>query len=132
MTAAPLKHLRVAVTTFPLGLPLDFIGPLDVFNRLAPNRPDASRRDYAIESIILGETLDPVTLSGGMQIIPQMTYNRALEQGQKWDAVLVPGGPGSRPNIDTNRPAKEFLKAIVPSCTYVLTGQCLEVSVWKW
>lgn len=114
------KHFRLAIAIFHEAQPLDFIGPVDVFNSLSPDRPRTPETDFSIQTVLLATTMDPVTLDGGMAVMPQMTYDQARRE--HWDGVLVPGGSGAQPWVESNRAAKDFLAEVVPRCQYVLTG----------
>jgi transcriptional regulator GlxA family with amidase domain len=116
------KHFRFAVTVFHNAQPLDFIGPLDVLNSLSPDHHTVpSGYDFSFETVLLAATMEPVTLNGGMAIVPHMTYEQARKE--HWDGVLVPGGKGARPGVETNQATIDFLEFVVPKCQYVLTGE---------
>ena len=70
---------------------------------------------------IAAETMDPVPCSGGLNVVPDMTLDQA--EGQKWDAILLPGGAGARPWLGENTSVQEFLKRKVPETEYVWTGE---------
>ena len=114
----PEHVLRIAVCIFPAALSLDFIGPHSILDVVRPS----PSRSYAIQLVILGDSPEPIRLSGGVMMAPEMTYDAAQEPGQQWDAVLVPGGSGARPWHEGNKRCVEFLKAVVPTCEYVMTG----------
>ena len=115
-----MSTLRVAIPIFPLVLPLDFVGPLDVFNTIVPEKAAAKGLSFAIKSTIVAQTLDPVHGAAGLKFVPDMTFDAAEEE--QWDAVLVPGGSGARPWLDSNKPVREFLVKMVPKCKIVFTG----------
>lgn len=134
------RHLRLAVIIFPNAFPTDFIGPLDILNTLRPDQSAANAHGVSIKTTILAETAEPVVLTGGMRVVPDMTFEQALsvrnghgegEPGEGdgpdrgWDAVLVPGGGGARPHLESNRAARDFLREIVPSLNVLLTGESL-------
>ncbi len=120
----PPGHLHFAFILFPLAQPLDLLGPLDVLNSLKPgyHGKDPSPK-ITITSTIVASTLDAVNLNGGLKILPDMTFEEA--QKRNWEGVMVPGGLGVRPRYETNVPAMEFLRVLVPKCTYVLTVSTL-------
>lgn len=120
MTDAPPKPMKIGFTIFPEAMSLDFIGPLDILSTLSRTDPDRPPNIPPVECILLGDTMDPVKMSNGMQVVPQLTFIEAGEQ--EWDAVLVPGGTGARPWFDSNKQCREFLIKVVPSCRFVFTG----------
>jgi putative intracellular protease/amidase len=98
---------------------LDWVGPLDILNTLS--RPETKPPTIPpVECIIVGDSMSPIKMSNGMKVTPAMTYDVA--QNQEWDAVLVPGGMGARPWIESNVRCREFLVEVVPKCRYVFTG----------
>lgn len=116
-----MRSLRIAFTIFPDAMSLDFIGPLDILNTLSRDEPSRPSEIPFVECVIVGDKLEPIKMSNGMQVTPAITYDEA--SNQHWDAVLVPGGQGARPWYETNQRCREFLVQQVPKCTYVFTGK---------
>jgi hypothetical protein len=116
------RHIKVGFVLFPLAFPLDWSGPLDVFNTLRPDSPIAASSDLSVSSTLLAADLYPVEMTGGWSVVPQQTFSEALKE--EWDIILVPGGRGARPWDENNAPAQEFIKAIAPNIKYLLTGTC--------
>ncbi|KAK1922905.1 class I glutamine amidotransferase-like protein, partial [Papiliotrema laurentii] len=113
------RHVKVGFVLFPLAFPLDWSGPLDVFNTLRPDSPIAASSDLSVSSTLLAADLYPVEMTGGWSVVPQQTFSEALKE--EWDIILVPGGRGARPWDENNAPAQEFIKAIAPNVKYLLT-----------
>lgn len=70
---------RIGMLVFPDIMQLDMTGPHEVFTKM----PDT-------EVFLVWKTLDPVTSSGGMRLLPDVTY----ETCPPLDLVCVPGGGG--------------------------------------
>ena len=121
-TQSRTQAVRIAFTLFPEAMSLDFIGPLDILSTLSRSDPDRPTSIPPVECVLVGDTLEPVKMSNGMQVVPQMTYSQASEDKRGWDAVLVPGGIGARPWFESNKQTREFLTKVVPSCRFVFTG----------
>lgn len=115
------RPLRIGFTIFPNAMSLDFIGPLDILSTLSRDDPARPGSIPHVDCVILGDKLEPVKMSNGMGVMPQMTYAQAATE--EWDAVLVPGGIGARPWFDTNAACRDFLIKVVPKCRYVFTGK---------
>ncbi len=78
-------RFRLGVYVFDEAEILDFAAPYGVFSA-------AGRLDPGLEVFVLGATGDPVTARSGFTVVPA----RALEDAGGLDALLLPGGPGSR------------------------------------
>lgn len=119
------RHDEYARTLFPLAQPLDFIGPLDIFNSTLhyPSSDSDPDPPFQITCIILSTTLEPVQCDSGLVVVPDMTYDAAEKEGEKWDAVLVPGGRGVRLEMPGKDRTIEFLRRVVPDCRFVLSGK---------
>ncbi len=70
---------RIGMLVFPDIMQLDMTGPHEVFTKM----PDT-------EVLMVWKTLDPVTASGGMRMLPDVTY----ENCPPLDLICVPGGAG--------------------------------------
>jgi putative intracellular protease/amidase len=117
------RHIKVGVVVFEDAFPTDFVGPLDILNTLKPESDASKAKDVSISSTILASSLDPLRLWGGMKVVADQTLQDAA--AEEWDAVLVPGGRGARPWLESNSAAQDFLKAVVPRTKVVLTGESL-------
>ena len=95
---------------------LDFVGPWEVFTMAAQARDD-------VRVFTLAERADPVRCAKGMRVIPDHT----LADAPALDVVLVPGGQGTRREVD-NPVLIDWLKRIAPGLawtTSVCTGALL-------
>lgn len=90
---------RVGILVFPQVEVLDFCGPFEVFSVTREN--EASRRETPspFEVLIVAETAEPVTTTGGMRVIPDVTIDRC----PPLDILVVPGGWGTRSEIKNER-----------------------------
>ncbi|MEM7413015.1 MAG: DJ-1/PfpI family protein [Myxococcota bacterium] len=95
---------------------LDFVGPWEVFASLAQARDD-------LEVFTVAERGDTVRCAKGLRVLP----DRTLDQVTQLDVVLVPGGQGTRREVE--RPELvEWLRKIGPGTTWttsVCTGSLL-------
>jgi len=57
---------------------IDFAGPWEVFQ--SANIPGRDMMDRAFEVYTVAETLDPITASGGMKIVPNYTFQNAPQR----------------------------------------------------
>lgn len=86
---------------------LDLTGPFEVFARL----PD-------VKIILAAKSLDPVTDSGGLRLLPTHTLTDAPQA----DILFVPGGPGQLDLMD-DAEVLNFLRAQAEEARYV-TSVC--------
>ena len=91
---------------------LDFVGPWEVFGMAAKLREQGDR------VLLLAEDDGPVRCAKGLRVLPDATF----AQAPALDVVLVPGGQGTRREV--NNPAMlGFLRAQKPQwMTSVCTG----------
>jgi len=95
---------------------LDFVGPWEVFTMAAQLRDD-------VQVVTLAERAEPVRCAKGMRVIP----DHALADAPALDVVLVPGGQGTRREVE-NPVVIDWLKQIAPGLrwvTSVCTGSLL-------
>jgi transcriptional regulator GlxA family with amidase domain len=88
--AAIDKVRNVGILIFPNVELLDFCGPYEAFT--------ASRLDgeNCFNTFTVAETLDPVNANAGLRFLPDYT----LDNAPKIDILVVPGGQGTRREID--------------------------------
>jgi len=98
---------RIGMLVFPDIMQLDMTGPHEVFTKM----PDT-------EVFLVWKTLDPVTSSGGMRLLPDVTY----ETCPPLDLVCVPGGGGMNPLLNDEE-TLAFLRKQDASARYV-TSVC--------
>ena len=109
-----MERQRTAIVLFNDVEVLDFCGPFEVFS---VTRLDEARRREAsspFEVILVAETLDPVTTSGGMRVLPMATFGQCPEP----DILLVPGGMGTRREM-LNPAMLDFVRGRAARCALV-------------
>lgn len=153
-SSAPV--LSLACVLFPLVQPLDFIGPCDILGGLAPPPPSSSATAPATTQLpvnltitYIAESRQPLKMRGGLEVVPQLTFDEADREGREFDIILVPGSPssrsrvarplavqplnitacprdaggqGARPWLASNSRAQRFMKEYGPKAKYILTG----------
>ena len=95
---------------------LDFAGPYEVFGMATKLRDDA-------RVVTVAETLDAVRCFNGLRVLPDYDFAGA----PKLDVVLVPGGEGTRKEVD-NPTLIAWLSTVAAECqwvTSVCTGSLL-------
>jgi transcriptional regulator GlxA family with amidase domain len=95
---------------------LDFVGPWEVFTGAAQLHDD-------VRVVMLAESDAPVRCAKGMRVIP----DHGLADAPPLDVVLVPGGQGTRREVD-NPVIIDWLKRVEPTATWttsVCTGALL-------
>ncbi|MEE8580401.1 MAG: DJ-1/PfpI family protein [Myxococcota bacterium] len=90
---------------------LDFVGPWEVFTMAAMNRDDP-------RVVTIAQSAEPVRCAKGLRVIPDHSF----EDAPALDVVLVPGGQGTRREID-NPTLLEWLHKIGPNCAWI-TSVC--------
>jgi len=106
----------IGVLVFDDAEELDFVGPWEVFTGAAQLRDD-------VRVVLLAENTAPVRCAKGMRVIPEC----ALADAPDLDVVLVPGGQGTRREVD-NPVLIDWLKRVEPDAmwmTSVCTGALL-------
>ena len=78
-------RIRIGLLLFPDLTQLDLTGPYEVFTRF----PNA-------DVYLLWKSLDPVTVGGGMRLLPTTTF----AESPRLDLLCVPGGPGMNPLLN--------------------------------
>jgi transcriptional regulator GlxA family with amidase domain len=97
---------------------LDFAGPYEAFT--AVNYSDEQK---LFEVFTVAERPDPLATRAGVRIVPDYTY----ENAPKIDILVVPGGQGTRREID-NPVALEWIRSVAGEAeltTSVCTGSFL-------
>jgi transcriptional regulator GlxA family with amidase domain len=102
---------RIGIVLFDDAEELDFVGPWEVFTMAA-----RGGRDVEVVSVAHAER--PVRCAKGMRVVPDLR----LEAAGDFDVVLVPGGQGTRREVD-NPVLIEWLRKTSASCTWV-TSVC--------
>lgn len=118
-----MQRKRVGIVLFENIEVLDFCGPFEVFSvtRLDEERRQAEPSPF--EVLLIAEQEGPVLATGGMQVIPDHTF----ESCPKLDILVVPGGWGTRKELK-NPVLLDWLRgraAEVETLTAVCTGSML-------
>jgi transcriptional regulator GlxA family with amidase domain len=94
-----MSRKRVGILIFPQVEVLDFCGPFEVFSVTRVN--ENARRDEPspFEVLLVAETAEPVTTTGGMRVIADVT----IDACPPLDVLVVPGGWGTRSEIKNER-----------------------------
>lgn len=98
---------RIGFLIFPEIMQLDMTGPYEVFTKL----PDT-------EVKLIWKDLEPVTVAGGMRILPDVTYETCPDL----DIICVPGGGGMNPLMNDPQ-TLDFLRNKALQVKYV-TSVC--------
>lgn len=105
------------ILLFPDAEELDFVGPWEVFTMARHSGHESDR------VVTIAERSDPVRAAKGLRVLPDHTFADA----PALDVVLVPGGQGTRTEID-NPVLLDWLRKTAASCqwvTSVCTGSLL-------
>jgi transcriptional regulator GlxA family with amidase domain len=89
---------------------LDFAGPFEVFGMAA--------KLHEGRVLTIAETREPVRGFNGLRVLPDRDFSDAPDL----DVLLVPGGMGTRSEVDNPR-LIEWLRKVAPRCRYV-TSVC--------
>ena len=99
--------MNIVMLLYPRLTQLDLTGPFEVFARL----PD-------IQIILAAKSLEPVTDSGGLRLLP----THRLADAPQADILFVPGGPGQL-NLMDDAETLDFLRTQAAGARYV-TSVC--------
>lgn len=99
--------MNIVMLLYPRLTQLDLTGPFEVFARL----PD-------VTIILAAKSLDPVTDSGGLRLLPTHTLTNAPQA----DILFVPGGPGQL-DLMNDTETLDFLRTHAAGARYV-TSVC--------
>ncbi len=94
---------------------LDWAGPYEVFTMAAMGR------DLSV--VTIAETAEPVCCAKGLRVLADHTF----EDAPPLDVVLVPGGQGTRVEMDNPRMI-DFLHKVGPGCSWI-TSVCTGAAV---
>ena len=101
----------IGIVLFPDLEELDAVGPWEVFTMVAQQRDD-------VRVVSVAERRDVVRCAKGLRIVPDHDFSDAPDL----DVVLVPGGIGTRREVD-NPIMIEWLMKVAPGCRWV-TSVC--------
>jgi transcriptional regulator GlxA family with amidase domain len=93
------KRRRVGILIFPDVEVLDFCGPFEVFSAVRLNEERRREEPSPYEVLLVAEELKVIVATGGLKVLADQT----LETCPPLDALLVPGGWGTRREIKNER-----------------------------
>lgn len=99
---------------------LDFCGPFEVFSAVRLNEEKRREEPSPFKVILIAETADAITTTGGMKVLPHCTFQTCPHL----DILVVPGGWGTRKQLN-NPVLLDWLRAQntkVELLTSVCTG----------
>jgi transcriptional regulator GlxA family with amidase domain len=102
--------MTIGILIFPDAEELDWVGPYEVFTMAAMGRD--------LEVVTIAESTEPVRCAKGLRVLPDHDF----ESAPALDVVLVPGGQGTRKEMDNPR-LIEWLCSAAAGCTWV-TSVC--------
>ena len=91
--------LKLAVCIFPDVVTLDYQGPMELIGFLSKEviaQNQTPTPAYEVEATYLAYTKDPVKAVSGPYVLPDATYDDAIN-GEQFDLILVPGGKSATP-----------------------------------
>ena len=104
--------IKIGVVVFDDAEELDFAGPWEVFTMASNLKPNAH------EVMLVAESDKPVRCAKGMRVLPDVTF----ENCPKLDVVLIPGGQGTRSEVE-NKPLLDWIAKVSKDCQWV-TSVC--------
>ena len=99
--------LQIGFLIFPEMMPLDMVGPFEVFTKM----PDTKLH-------LVWKSLAPVTVAGGLQMLPTTTFTDC----PALDVICVPGGSGMNPLLNDEE-TLEFVRDQANGARYI-TSVC--------
>lgn len=106
-----LREVTIGILIFDGVEELDFVGPYEVFGALRK----ATGRGKVV---IIAENAGPVSCVNGLRVLP----DHGFEDAPKLDVVLVPGGMGTRRELD-NPALIDWIRKVGAQCEWV-TSVC--------
>jgi transcriptional regulator GlxA family with amidase domain len=118
-----MTRRRVGILIFPQVEVLDFCGPFEVFSVTRLNEERRREEQSPFEVLLIAESAEPVTATGGLRVIPDLT----IDACPPVDVLVVPGGWGTRREIKNQRLLAWIAERgkIVETLTSVCTGAML-------
>ena len=118
-----MKRRRVGILVFNDVEVLDFTGPFEVFSVTRVNEERRREEPSPFEVSLIAEKLEPIVASGGLRVLPDYE----LDDCPPLDILVVPGGWGTRREINNNRLVDWIAKRgkEVETLTSVCTGAML-------
>jgi transcriptional regulator GlxA family with amidase domain len=90
-----MNRKKVGILIFPQVEVLDFCGPFEVFSVTRLNEELRREETSPFDVMLVAETAEPVTATGGLRVIPDVT----IASCPPLDVLVVPGGWGTRSEI---------------------------------
>jgi transcriptional regulator GlxA family with amidase domain len=94
-----MMRRRVGILVFPEVEVLDFCGPFEVFSTTRLNEERRREEPSPYEVFLCAERTEPLAATGGLKVIP----DHDLESCPPLDVLVVPGGWGTRREMDNDR-----------------------------
>jgi transcriptional regulator GlxA family with amidase domain len=107
---AKINGFRLGIYVFKDAEIVDFAAPHGVFSV-------ARRFDPELEAFLIADAMRPVQAQAGFTVLP----NYSFDDQPAMDAFLIPGGFGTRQEIN-NRRLHDFVRSLAASC--LLTSVC--------
>lgn len=104
--------LAIGILVFDDAEELDFVGPWEVFTMANAVAKDTHR------VLLVAERDGPIRCAKGMRVLPDVT----LAQCPKLDVLLIPGGQGTRREVE-NKPLLAWIAKTAADCRWV-TSVC--------
>jgi putative intracellular protease/amidase len=117
-----MDRKRVGIVVFENVEVLDFCGPFEVFSTTRLNEQTRRTETSPFEVLLVAASRDTITTTGGMQVLPHF----AFDECPRLDILVVPGGWGTRKEID-NSATLDWVRsqaAKVETLACVCTGRC--------
>jgi transcriptional regulator GlxA family with amidase domain len=118
-----MQRKRVGILVFHNVEVLDFCGPFEVFSVTRLNEERRREDPSPFEVVLIAQTLELVTATGGLKVQPDCTIDNA----PRLDILVVPGGWGTRAAMHDERVLR-FIRsraAEVETLASVCTGAML-------
>ena len=110
-----MAKTTVGIVLFNDAEELDWAGPYEVFTMAGLGQE--------LDVVTIAETKDPVCCAHGLRVLPDHSF----EDAPPLDVVLVPGGKGSRTEME-NPVMLGWLQDVAPGCSWV-TSVCTGAAV---
>src|SRR5262249_477431 len=94
-----MKRKRVGILIFPAVEVLDFCGPYEVFSVTRLNEERRREEPSPFEVLLIADSAEAVLATGGLRVLADAT----LETCPPLDVLVVPGGWGTRKEIENSR-----------------------------
>jgi len=118
-----MKRTSVGILVFPDLEVLDFAGPFEVFSTTRLNEETRYSDSSPFDVFLVAETVDAVVATGGLRVLPAYSF----ETCPPLDVLVVPGGLGTRVQVDNTRLIQWIREQAtrVQTLTSVCTGSFL-------